>query len=62
MHHCLQPSLFLSLSLSLARAQIVFDSPCKTYEEIREALLSGVTLNANTVHEVAKVRYAAIYP
>ena len=35
--------------------QIVFDSPCKTYEEVREALLSGVTLNANTFNEVRKV-------
>ena len=63
---CLLLSILLvdSLIITIARflfpctylpLQIVFDSPCKTYEEIREALISGVTLNANTFNEVYKV-------
>ena len=49
------------LSPGFSLWQIVFDSPCKTYQEIREALLSGVTLNANTFNELRKVHFTCTY-
>jgi len=48
----------LALRLCCPPEKIVFDSPCKTYEEVREALLCGVTLNANTFNEVKKIKEA----
>lgn len=37
---------------------VVFDSPCKTDEEIRYALAKGITLNANSVEELKKIQCA----
>lgn len=47
-----------ALRLHCDPKKVVFDSPCKTYEEVREALLSGVTVNANTFNEVEKMKRA----
>ena len=36
--------------------KIVFDSPCKTIEEIKFALSNGIHVNANTYHELEKIK------
>ena len=34
---------------------MIFDSPCKTSEEIREALQLGVNININSLSEIEKI-------
>lgn len=48
----------LALQSGCHPQKIMFDSPCKSYDEIVEALLSGVCLNANTFNEIMKIESA----
>lgn len=45
----------LARAASCPPAGIVFDSPAKTREELREALLTGISLNADNLDEIARI-------
>ena len=44
-----------ALQLGCPPTKVVFDSPCKTVEELRYALSYGVAINANSITEVEKI-------
>ncbi|WP_326819724.1 diaminopimelate decarboxylase [Streptosporangium sp. NBC_01756] len=47
--------LRIALDAGFAPSQIVFDSPAKTREEIRQALVLGVALNADSFAELRRI-------
>jgi len=49
------PELQLAIAAGFERDKIVFDSPCKTLEEIAFALEMGVHLNADSFHELERI-------
>ncbi|MEI6060056.1 MAG: diaminopimelate decarboxylase [Bacteroidota bacterium] len=49
------PELYLAEKAGFAPASIVFDSPCKTKEEITYALCAGVCLNADSFEELSRI-------
>lgn len=49
------PELYLAEKAGFAAENIVFDSPCKTKEEIEYALHSGVYLNADSFDELDRI-------
>ncbi|OQR85117.1 diaminopimelate decarboxylase [Achlya hypogyna] len=53
-----------ALSLGFAPRSIVFDSPCKTHDELYETIRAGVYVNLDNLEEVDKVRaiFEQLYP
>jgi len=49
------PELFLAEKAGFAPGNIVFDSPCKTREEIEYALQSGIYINADSFAELDRI-------
>jgi diaminopimelate decarboxylase len=49
------PELFIAEKVGFAPVNIVFDSPCKTKEEIEYALRSGVYINADSFDELSRI-------
>ena len=49
------PELFLAEKAGFAPETIVFDSPCKTKEELEYALSSGVCINADSFDELDRI-------
>jgi diaminopimelate decarboxylase len=49
------PELYLAEKAGFAPGNIVFDSPCKTKEEIEYALQTGVYLNADSFDELDRI-------
>ncbi len=49
------PELYLAEKAGFAAENIVFDSPCKTKEEIKYALRSGIYLNADSFDELDRI-------
>jgi diaminopimelate decarboxylase len=50
--------LKLALQSGCEPSKIMFDSPCKSFPEIFEALKFGVCINANSLRELEKIRLA----
>lgn len=44
-----------ALSLGFAPRKVVYDSPCKTYNELKEMLLAGVYINLDNEYEFTKL-------
>ncbi|KDO31197.1 hypothetical protein SPRG_03815 [Saprolegnia parasitica CBS 223.65] len=53
-----------ALSLGFSPRSVVFDSPCKTYDELLSAIQAGVYINLDNEDEIAKVErvFHALYP
>jgi len=49
------PELRLALSAGFPPERIVFDSPAKTIEELRQALSAGVRVNADNLDEIERI-------
>ena len=49
------PELYLAEKAGFAPGNIVFDSPCKTREEIEYALQSGIYINADSFDELDRI-------
>ncbi len=49
------PELFLAEKAGFAPSAIVFDSPCKTRQEIEYALQAGISLNADSFDELDRI-------
>lgn len=49
------PELYLAEKAGFAPENIVFDSPCKTREEIEYALRSGIYINADSLDELHRI-------
>lgn len=56
------PELFLALAAGCPPGRIVFDSPAKTLQEIRQALQLGVHINADNLCEVERLEGALVQP
>lgn len=51
----------LALQVGCPPDKVVFDSPCKTKDEIIYALRHGVRINANSLQELTKIREALLF-
>jgi diaminopimelate decarboxylase len=49
------PELYLAEAAGFLPKQIVFDSPCKTINEIEYALTTGINLNADSFDELGRI-------
>lgn len=51
------PELQLALDSGFDPASIVFDSPCKTFEELEFAIKNGVHINADSFEELERIKH-----